>query len=95
MNLNLKPYFTSKKIVYTKRWQPGLLIKTMQHKGKKYVRIAFTNKIKYEGMWPVTDVLFDDVVSIRKLPTPFKKWLYRLFGKKAKSKLFIINRSKK
>lgn len=92
MNMNLKPFFTSKKIVYTKQWQPGLLLYTFVNKGKWYARIAFPNRKKFEDKMPITDVLFEDVKYIRKLPTPFATWFFGLFGMKAKAKTFIINR---
>lgn len=56
--------------------------------GKRYVCIAFTNKVKFKGMMPITDILFDDITAVRKLPSPFKKWLYRQVGKKARAIMY-------
>lgn len=91
--MNLKQLFTSKKIIYTTMWTPGELIKTFTHQGKKYVRIAFTNKVLYKGYLPITDVPFEKVTGIRKLPSPLKKCLCRLVGMKAKGIYIHINRN--
>lgn len=90
--MNLKKYFKSKKIIYTGKFSPGELVKVFQYRGKKFVRIAFSNKVKIKGMVPVTDVPFDQVTAIRKLPTPFKKKMYSLAGLKAKAKFYQIQK---
>ena len=93
MNLNLKPFFTSKKVIITTTLVPGQLIKTFTARdGIKYARIAFTNNVKFAGTWPVTDVPFRDIVGIRKLPSPFKKWLFGLIGKKPKATFYQFNK---
>lgn len=86
--------FRSKKIIYTGLWKPGELVKTHRFRGKKYARIAFTSMIKYQGFLPITDVPFEEITAIRKLPSPAKKWLYSLFGVKARGTYYKINRSK-
>lgn len=93
--MNLKPYFERKKIVHTNEWKPGVLVKVHMHNGKKYVRIAFPNLKQYKDKMPVTDVLFENVTGIRRLPSRFEKWFYGLFGMKARGKFYVINRSTK
>jgi len=85
--------FERKKIIYTKAFQPGGLVKIFKFKGKKYARIAFKNRQKYAGMMPITDVLFEDIISVRVLPSNFKKWVCRQFGIKAKSKMIVFTKS--
>ena len=84
MNLNLKPFFTSKKIIISRHLRPAELVYTFTFKGKKFARIAFTHLIKYVGKIPVTDVAFEDIIGIKKLPSPFKKWMYSRVGLTAK-----------
>ena len=100
--MNIIKFFKTKKIIHSTKWQPGLLVKSFtvyrktgnrKFERKKYVRIAFTNRIKYKGMWPITDVLFEDVKTIEVVPSPFKKWLYGWFGKEPKNKMLIIKRN--
>lgn len=93
MNTNLKPFFTSKKIVISRGLQPAELVRVFtSSRGIKYARVAFTNHVKYEGTVPMTDIAFRDILAIRKLPTPFKVWFMRLFGRKAKAVSYYINR---
>jgi translation initiation factor 1 (eIF-1/SUI1) len=91
----LKKFFHSKKIVYTSTHQPAELVKTFNHAGKKYVRVAFTNRAKYKGLTPVTDVRFSDVTGIRKLPSRFKKFCYSLVGLQARGTFYKINKAAK
>jgi anaerobic selenocysteine-containing dehydrogenase len=91
--MNLKPYFHRKKIVHSTEWQPGEMVKVFTHRGKKYVRIAFTNKI-HQNRMPITDVLFQNVVGIRRLPSRFEKWFWNLFGIRARGKYYVIKKTK-
>ena len=92
MNLNLKPFFVRKKIIYAKNLQPAELLTVFTAKGKKYARIAFTNNPKFPGTVPVTDVPFSQICSMKRLPSRFEKWIYAMVGRRAPSKWFIINR---
>jgi hypothetical protein len=71
--------------VYSKYMMPGELVKVFMHKGKKYVRIAFTNRVKFTGTIPVTDVLYSNVTGIRKLPSSFKKMCFGVLKMKPKA----------
>lgn len=83
--------------MYTQKgiFAPGELIKTFEHRGKKYVRIAFTNRVKFKGTMPVTDVLFSNVTAIRKLPSPFKKWVFSLVNKKPRATYYLFKKNLK
>ncbi|RYZ22149.1 MAG: hypothetical protein EOO10_21905 [Chitinophagaceae bacterium] len=94
MNLNLKPFFERKKIVHTTKFKPGVLVKTFEGRGVKYVRIAFPNLVKYPGTLPIADVPFSCVTGIRKLPSRFEKAFWRLLGIKKKGTFYVINRKK-
>ncbi len=87
----MKKLFGCKKIVYTKSLQPGELVKVYTFKGKRYVRLAFTNLVKFRNTIPMTDVAYSDVVGVRKLPSPFKKGVCNLFGIKARATFYKIN----
>ncbi len=87
-------FFKSKKIIHSKKWMPGEMLASFKYKGQKYVRIAFKNKVMYEGKWPITDVPFSQVTGIRILPSPFKTALYKLFGRKARGRFILINKNK-
>jgi hypothetical protein len=90
MMKKIKAFFKSKKIIHSWERQPGELRKVFMHKGKKYVRIAFTNRVKHKGMEPITDILMSSVTHISAQPSAFKKWRYRLMGLKAKAKIYKI-----
>jgi hypothetical protein len=93
--MQIKKYFRNKKIVYSRYLQPAELVKIFTYNNKKYVRVAFTNRVKFKGTMPVTDVLFANVTGIRKLPSPFKKWLYGLIGiKKVPATFYTIQKKK-
>lgn len=89
----LAKIFKSKKLVYTRKFKPGVLQKVFVYKNVKFARIGFPNLIKFHGYLPITDVPFKSIVAISKLPSPFKKWLYRQFGLKAKGTYYIIKRN--
>lgn len=90
----MKKFFYSKKIVFTRHYKPAELVKTFTHGGKRYMRIAFTNRQKYAGSNPLTDVRYpDDVTGIRKLPSRFKKLCYSLVGLRARGTFYTINKT--
>ena len=90
--MNIKKHFKRKRIVYTEKYKPAELVKVFMHKGKKYVRIAFTNRARLKWTIPVTDVLFSSVTGIRKLPSPFKKMCFGILKLKAKSVYYQIKK---
>jgi len=77
-------YFKAKKIVYTYKFEPAEFVQFIEYKNGVYVRITFTNKIKYEGHVLTTDVKLEDVWRFKKLPSPFKKGCYNLLRMTAK-----------
>lgn len=81
----LKGLFGCKKIVYSKKVMPGELVRVYTFKGKKYVRIAITNRVRFKSTVPMTDIPWEMVEGIRVLPSAFKKGVYNLFGIKAKA----------
>lgn len=89
----IKKFFRSKKIVYTERFAPAELVKTYKDfRGRKWVRIAFTNRVKFRGTMPVTDVEFRNVTGIRKLPSPFKKWVFSLVKKQPRATYYSFKK---
>lgn len=84
----MKKLFGCKKIVYSKSVVPGEMVRVFQHKGKKYVRIAITNRRKFKDTIPMTDIPLENVTAIRKLPSPLKKGICNLFGIKAKATFY-------
>lgn len=90
----IKKFFHSKKIIYSQRMIPGELVKIFSHKGKRYVRIQFTNKVKFKGTIPTTDIFYSDVTGIRKLPSPFKTWRCKLVGITPRATFYQIKREK-
>lgn len=89
----MKKYFKSKKLVYTKHYAPAELVKIFSHGGRRYIRIAFSNRAKHKGLIPVTDVRYpEDVVGIRKLPSAFKKGCFKLVGIRAKGTYYKIEK---
>jgi hypothetical protein len=91
MNLNLKPFFTSKKMVVSTTNIPGQLVKFFKANGKKYVRVAFTNHCVNKSI-PVTDIPIEKVTGVRVLPTPFKKFIYGLAGKTPKATFYSFKK---
>ena len=92
--MKIKAFFKSKRIIYSVKYQPGQLVKVFVHKRQKYCRIAFTNRIKIKGHWPITDVKFSEVTGIRKLPSPFKVWLYGLVKLKPRATFYKMEPNK-
>ena len=91
----MKKYFQTRKFIHSQNWQPGELVKYFKHKGKVYVRIAFTNKVLYPGTWPVTDIPFEEITGIRVMPSLFKKRFLKLFGFTAKPRFIVIKKAAK
>lgn len=88
----IRKFFRRKKIVYSRHLAPAELVKRFTHKGQKYVRIAFTNRVKYVGHVPITDLPLDRVQAIRVLPSPFRKKVYGLFGLKARATYYSFQK---
>lgn len=82
----IKAFFKKDRIIYSKKMMPGKKQFTFRsHNGKRYVRIAFTNKVKYPGYLPMTDIPEEDITGVRVLPSRFKKFMYSLMGKRPKA----------
>lgn len=92
--MNIRKLFRCKKIVYSSYLKPAELVKIFTYKNDKYVRVAFSNQVKFKGTVPVTDMLYKNVIGIRKLPSPFKRWICGLIGKKARATYYTIQKSK-
>lgn len=90
-----RKFFHSKKIVYTSKLAPAELVKRFEHKGKKYVRVAFTNRVKYVGSTPITDVHVSQIIGIRKLPSPFKKKVFGMLGLKPRATYYSFRKDLK
>ena len=88
----IKQLFKNKIIVYTQYYAPAELVKYFNYAGKKYARIAFTNMRKYKNKIPITDVRLNDITGIRKLPSPFKKWCYKMMGLRVKPIFYKIKK---
>ena len=87
MNLNLKPFFTSKKIVISRTHRPAELVRYFTVGKKKYARVAFTNTIN-DGRVPITDIAFEDIAGVREFPTPFKAFCCKLVGIKPRATFY-------
>lgn len=81
-------FFKRKKIVFSKNYMSAEFERFFVANRKKYVRIAFTNRIKYKGSIPMTDIPLSDVRCIKILPSPIKKGIYNLLGLRAKPTFF-------
>jgi hypothetical protein len=71
-------YFIPKRIVYSKGYPTGVLVKASDIKGKKYLTIAVTNKAVpgVQNVAVVHHVPANNVTGIQNATTPFKRWLY-------------------
>lgn len=73
---------------------PAELVKMILIRDTKFVRVAFTNKVKKAGTWPSTDIPYSRVTGIRIVPSKFEKFFYGLFGVKARGKFLVIKHKK-
>ena len=77
----IKKFFKSKRIIYSTVFAPAEFVTSFTGSdGKKYIRIAVTNKQKIRGHNPTTDIFIHQVYGIRKLPSPFKIWAFKKVG---------------
>lgn len=83
--LPFRLYFGHEKLIYSKNYKPGKYQFSYKFKGQRLVRIAFTDQVKFIGTVPMTDLFFDDITAVKKLPSKFQKDMAKLFGYKAKS----------
>lgn len=86
--------FKRKKLIISIYYPPGELVKMILIRDTKFVRVAFTNKVKIAGTWPITDIPYVHVTGIRVVPSKFEKWFFGLFGKKARGKFLVIKHHK-
>lgn len=91
----MKNLFKRKKIIISTYFPPGELVKMIRINGHKFIRIAFTNRLKVAGTWPITDIPWVHVKAIRVMPSNFQKFMYKIMGKKAKSKIMVIKHQTK
>jgi hypothetical protein len=77
----IKKWFKKKVIVHSRTHMPAVFIKHIRNRqGKQYVRVKFTNRIKYQGNVPLTDIPHSEVLYIRVLAPLFVEKLCRHFG---------------
>ena len=76
--------------MYSTKLAPAELVKIFWFHGAKYVRVGFTNRVKFKDTIPMTDIHFSAVTGIKKLPSPFKKMLYKSFGLRARPTFYKI-----
>lgn len=89
----LKYWLKKKVIVYSNTHQPAVFIKHIKKtKGKQYVRVKFTNRIKYVGHVPLTDIPLSEVKHIRVFAPLFIEKLCRRFGWKVPEKTIVYNK---
>jgi hypothetical protein len=86
------PFFKSKKIIYSRKLIPGELVRIFTHQGRRYVRIQFTNRVKFKGSIPTTDIYYSDITGVRKMPSPFKVWRCKLVGRKARATYYSFKK---
>lgn len=84
--MNIKKFFTCGRIIYSRYCKPGRLMRSFTHDGNKYARIQIDNLCKVPGHVPITDVMYKDIYKVRRLPSPFKRWLYKHVGLKPMAK---------
>lgn len=88
-----KAYFKKKVIVYSRTHQPAVFVRHVKRKsGKHYVRVKFTNRLKYQGTVPVTDIPLSEVNYIRVFAPKFVEDLCRRFGWKVPEKIIRYNK---
>lgn len=88
--------FKKKVIVHSRTHMPAVFIKHVKGKnGKRYVRVKFTNRVKYQGAVPLTDIPFENVLYIRVFAPLIVEKIYRRFGWKVPEKIIVYNKNKK
>lgn len=86
--------FYRKKIVYTTKYKPAMLVKSFELGGKRYVRIAFTNRA-HDHQIPMVDVEVKYVKGIRVCYSKFDKFLWKCIGVTAENRYRPVKRLKK
>jgi hypothetical protein len=86
----MKNLFKRKKVIISTYFPPGELVTMIRIHGKKFIRVAFTNRVKVQGMWPITDIPWVHVTGIRVLPSAAEKFIYGLIGKKPRAKFIYV-----
>lgn len=90
----IKIAFYRKRIVYSTKHKPAVMIKPLEHEGKRYIRVAFDNRIKYEGHIPILDIPSHQVTGIRYNYSPAEVFLWSLLGVKVDNKNRPVKRIK-
>lgn len=87
----MKNLFKRKKIIISTYFPPGELVKMIRINGHKFIRIAFTNRLKVADTWPITDIPWVHVKAIRVLPSAAEKFFYSLLGKSQEVNTWLLN----
>lgn len=91
----IKKYFKKKVIVHSRTHMPAVFIKHVKSKGRQYVRVKFTNRLKFQGTVPLTDIPLENVLYIRVFAPLIVEKIYRRFGWKVPEKIIVYNKNKK
>jgi hypothetical protein len=91
----MKNLFKRKKVIISTYFPPGELVKMIRIHGKKFIRIAFTNRVKVQGTWPITDIPWVHVQAIRVMPSSAEKFFYGLIGKKPRGRYIVVKHKAK
>lgn len=83
-------FFYHKRIVHSTKFMPGEFVRVVGAGKQRFIRVQFSNKILKKETMPFTDIPFEHVTGIGRLPSEFEKWLYRLVGKKPKSTFYKL-----
>lgn len=89
----IKKWFKKKVIVHSRTHMPAVFVKHVRGKnGKPYVRVKFTNRVKYAGTAPLTDIPLDNVKYIRVLAPLAVEKICRRYGWKVPEKIITYNK---
>lgn len=91
-----RKWFKKKVIVYSSTHAPAEFVKhvTKRSTGKRYVRVKFTNRQKYTGHIPVTDIDYENVVYIRVFTWHWYRRLCELAQWKVPEQIIWYNKAK-
>lgn len=89
-------FFYRKRIVYSRTYKPAIMVRAfITPGGDKYIRVAFTNRLKREGTYPMTDIPIGMVIGIKTCYSKFDVWLWSLIGVEAKNENKPIKKLKR
>ncbi len=87
--------FYRKRIIYSTKYQPAVLVFSFNKDGKNYVRVAFDNRQKYENKIPMIDIETKYVTGIKYCYSQAEVFLWSLIGVKADNKHRPVKKLKK